>query len=806
MKISLNWLKDYITLSHKPAAIAKLLTMAGLEVDGVESAALRFEGVVVGRVMSTQKHPNADKLCVAMVSDGSNTYQVVCGASNCREGLKTAFAPIGAILKDEQGKPYKIQQAKLRGIESFGMLCSAVELGIGKNQEGIIEFAEHLKEGTDIAQLYADAVFEISLTPNLNHCSSLLGVARELAASTGEKVRLPEVVLAESPSIGIAEKVKVEIQDTQKCPRYACRLVQGVAVAPSPEWLQNRLQSCDIRPINNVVDITNYVLLEMGHPLHAFDFDKLEGGQLIIRTAANEERFVTLDGKERVLNDQDLIICDQTKGVAIAGVMGGANSEVSDTTRNVLIEAAYFQPSTIRKTSKKLGLQTDASKRFERGTDPNNVLAALDRAAAMIMQIAGGQISAGTIDIASQAFPPKEISCRFSRILALLGTSLSISEVETVFQRLGMPYHWDGKDVFRVTVPTFRVDISQEIDLIEEVARIYGYDNLQRSEAQYHDSPLQHSPFFVFEREIRERLIAEGLQEFLTCDLIGPTSLNIVQDKGELRGSMIQVLNPTSIEQSILRTSLLPGLLQVVKFNIDHQHHDISGFEIGRIHFKEGDVFKEQSVVGIILTGKHAPHDWQSADRDVDFYDLKGVIENLLAGLNIKDVSFRTNALDTFHSGRRASIFVGSLEVGSLGEIHPSIQRRLDVRQRIYFAECNLNDLLRVRKFDTKMHDIPLYPSSERDWTITVPEDLAFEDILQAVKATPSVLLEEVKLIAIYRSEKLGIGLKNVTLRFTYRDKQKTIEQEIVDAEHSRLTAAAQNIISQKNKQEPRGF
>lgn len=781
MKIPFTWLKEFIGLEKTPEQLSKILTMAGLEVDGVEKVGPQFSNVVVGKVLETVKHPDADKLVVAQVSDGTETFQVVCGAPNCRAGIKVAFAKIGAVLHDDKGS-FTIKKSKLRGVESSGMLCSATEIGLGSDGEGIMELSEALPEGTDLASVYSDVVFEISLTPNLGHCSSVLGVARELSAATHSPVRMPETRLTET---SIATKPSVTIQDFNKCPRYAARFIQGVKVGPSPAWLQKRLEMAGLRSVNNVVDVTNYVMLELGHPLHAFDFDRIEGGAINVRAARDGERFITLDGKERDLNSEDLLIAGKNDALAIAGVMGGQNSEVTDETTRILLEAAYFAPASIRRTSKRLGLSTDSSKRFERGTDPNSLLRALDRAAMLIQELAGGEVANSVIDLKESAFLEKVVSCRLQRINSLLGTHLGISEVESIFKSLQMACKWNGRDAFVVSVPTYRVDVQSEIDLVEEVARIYGFDNIPRTAPKYHASTLPHSPIYLFENEIRRRLVAEGLQEFLTCDLIGPSNLAVVGD--EVSESSVKVLNPNSIEQSILRTSLLPGLLQVVKYNEDHQNHDLSGFEIGRVHFRDGDKYHEESVAALILSGKNRPHFWDDKPRDVDFYDLKGIVENLLDQLGITNYTFRESTLQTFHTGRQAAVFVGALEIGSLGEIHPAVQRRLDVPQRILFAELSLHDLFPLRAADQRMVEISKYPASERDWTVSLKEETPVQQVLSTIEGVPSRLLEHVSLIDIYRSEKLGQGKKNVTFHFVYRDKERTIAQEAVDAEHARI-------------------
>lgn len=792
MRIPLNWLHDFIDIDQAPEEISKRLTMAGLEVDAIDKISLPCEGVIVGKVIETSKHPDADQLTVATVTDGTQNYQVVCGAPNCSPGIKVAFAMVGANLKNEEGKIFKIKKSKLRGVESCGMLCSAKEIGLSEEDHGIIELSAEAKEGQDLNDLFGETVFEISLTPNLGHCSSILGVARELSASTEKPIRMPAIHLQEGNQVN---DTVVKVENQQACPRYACRAVRDVKIGPSPSWLKERLEAAGLRSINNVVDVTNYVMLELGHPLHAFDAEKLEGNTLIIKNANPGEIFITLDGKERILEESDLMICDSAKPVAIGGVMGGLYSEVTMSTRHVVLEAAYFSPQVIRRTSKRLGLMTDASKRFERGSDPNILGLVLDRAATLIQQVAGGSICQGMIDIAVGPFPKKHFKCRLNRINQLLGTHLSVSEVENIFSRLEFKNRWNGNDAFSVEVPTYRNDIQEEIDLVEEVARIYGYNNITKAEVHFQSSKMPHSPVFIFEKEMRVRLINQGLQEFLTCDLIGPSLISKVHGDEKIEPSWVKVLNPTSVEQSILRTSLLPGLLQVVKYNWDHQNHNIAGFELGNVHFKEGEHYQEQLVAAIILSGKSAPHHWSTKPSNYDFYDLKGMIETLFDELKIEPI-FKTQEHFALHPGRQAGIYVGSLEVGSFGEVHPSVVRRLDVPQSILFAEINLHDLLKVRsKSDIQLQEIPLYPGSERDWTVTLQEEIPVEKLLKAIKAQSSRLLENVSLLDIYRSDKLGKGLKNVTLRFFYRDRTKTISQEKVDGEHGRILENVSKII-----------
>lgn len=796
MKVPLNWLKEFIRIDMEPQEIAKWLTMAGLEVDAIETFSLGFQGIVIAKVLKTQKHPNADKLTLADVTDGKEIYHIVCGAPNCLEGMLAAFAPLGSTLIDEEGKPFKIKKTKIRGVESSGMLLTAKELGIGDSHEALLEFPADSPIGSSLEEALKETVFEISLTPNLGHCSSIRGIARELHAKTGSELIKQENGLKEENTDKIEDKANVIVNDTIGCPRYACRVLQNVKVGPSPKWLQNRLEASGQRPINNIVDATNYILLELGHPLHAFDFDKISDRKLFVRKANDREKFISLDGKERVLHREDLMIADAEKSIAIAGVIGSENSEVSDQTKNILLECAYFDPVSVRKTSKRQGLVTEASRRFERGIDPNLIPYALDKCAALIKELSQGTICKGMIDIKTGDFLEKSFKVRLSRIIKILGKTLSISEVEAIFKRLEFACKWDGEDVFTVTVPTYRNDILGEIDLIEEVARIFGYDHFKTGSIRFHPSDSESNAVFTFEREIRCRMIAEGLQEFLTCDLIGPKLLEVIYGKDIPEDQFIKVINPTSIEQSILRTSLLPGMLQTAKFNADRQNVDCAGFEVGRIHFKEGDQYREEANLAILLTGLSRPWHFDRKPVAVDYFDLKGIVENLLTALGIEGVSFKNKGIRSFHDGRQASIIINGADIGIIGEIHPAILRRLDVSHRIFFAEIGMKALFGLKSKMTAMKPLNLYPASERDWTITISEVLENEVIKGLIEKVSTPLLEKVTLIDVWQSPKLGKGMRNMTYRFTYRNTEETISQEIVDQEHAKITDGVRNLIT----------
>lgn len=785
MKLPLSWLKEYLPTKLSPEQIADSLTVVGLEVEAIEQRPLAFEGVVVGEVVDKKPHPEADKLCIASVFDGTKTYQVVCGAPNCRIGLKTPFAKIGAKVGE-----IKIKRTKLRGIESEGMLCSHEELGLPEGVPGgIMELPVELEAGTDLATLYGDLILEIALTPNLAHCASVRGIARELAAITQEPLNQPKYSLVEKSDEKIEGHTSVVVENKEACPRYACRVIRGVSVAPSPGWLKDRIESCGMRSINNVVDITNLVLLELGHPLHAFDFDTLEEKRIVVRNARKGEKLITLDGKERFPTEAMLMICDGKSPVAIAGVMGTEHTEVTERTNSILLEAAYFEPAQVRRTDKHLGIHTEASYRFERGCDPNGVLEALDRATAWICEIAGGTALHGVLDMKAREFPPSIVSCRVSRTNQILGTKLSSSEIETIFKRLDLCVRAVREDLIEVEIPTYRHDIHHEIDLIEEVARLYGFDNIHKRErAYFRTGNLSHSPAYLFESEVRERLIAEGLQELLTCDLISPEEAALVKPDCMPSRSVIKLLNPRSTQQSVLRPSLLPGLLNVVKTNADHGIHSVLGFEAGRLHFKTKDRYLEPTVVSIILTGQRMQHHWENKSNILDIFDLKGIIENLLAGLKTLPPFFFPTGYENFHPGRQASVRVGEMEIGIMGEVHPGTLKQMDLAHPVFFAELNLEDLRSASKPDVKMAPLPQYPASTRDWTVTLSEEYPVGALLDKIKTIPSKRLESVLLLDVYRSEALGSDRKNVTLRFVYRDRDQTLSVEAVENEHARIT------------------
>ena len=787
MKVPLSWLKEFLPISLSVQEIAEKLTLLGIEVENIEGLSLPFEGVVVGQVLSTTRHPNADRLQVAQVTDGTQEFQVVCGAPNCRPGLVVAFAKIGASLTGAENKIGKIKKSKIRDVESQGMLCSAAELGFSQESDGIIELSTDLTLGSDLALFYSDPIFDISLTPNLGHCLSILGIARELGAALGIKAKRPDFCIQKTEGPSLSKRLSVSIESRELCPRYAARSVQNIKVGPSPAWVVKKLEACGIRSLNNVIDVSNLVMLELGQPLHIFDADKITESTLIISGKTEHSSLRTLDSKDRVIPPHALVVCDSKNPLAFAGIMGGLSSAVTSFTKHVIIEAALFNPSSIRKTSRTLDLRSDSSYRFERGIDPNGIPLALDRACFLLQELAGGEIVQGMIDVKEKEFLPKEIVCRASRVNSFLGTQLSLNEMVSLLERLEMDINVSSQEEMHVTVPTYRTDIQIEVDLIEEIAKVFGYNNLPKKAPHYSSSSILDTPLYLFEKEAQKYLLQEGLQECMTCDLISPLLAKLTMEKGLSEDATIAVLHPRSFDQSVLRTSLLPGLLQVVKLNANHQVDDISLFEIGKVHFKEGNEFKEQPCVGIILTGKKSPLHWDVKPKEVDFFDLKGIAENLLKGLGHAGALFEPSHFHTLHPGRQAQLRVGKQIIGVIGEVHPGILESVGLDKKVLFGELNLPDVLATRKKDKKCQKLPSFPGSERDWTLTLKHEAPLAKVFEAIEKSKARFLERYALIDLFTGEKLGVDRKNATLRFIYRDQEKTLSFEEVEVAHKKL-------------------
>ncbi|KAF0221877.1 MAG: phenylalanyl-tRNA synthetase beta [Geobacteraceae bacterium] len=788
MIVSYNWLKEFVDFDLSPDALAHLLTMLGLEVEGVER---RFEGlddVVVAVVDEKVPHPNADKLTLCRVNNGKEILNVVCGAKNFRAGDKVALAQVGAVLSGD----FKIKRSKIRGEESCGMLCSEKELGLAEESEGIMILPADLPLGAPLFSALGlkDTIFEIGLTPNRADCLSVIGIAREIAAKLGGKVTFPGHELNESGT-SINEVASVTVEDPQLCPRYAARYISGCRIAPSPQWLVNRLKAVGMRSINNVVDVTNYVLMEYGHPLHAFDFDLLAGGRIIVRRAGKGERFTTLDGQERHLKHSDLTIRDGEKAVALAGIMGGGNSEISDNTTDILLESAYFNPSAIRLTSKRLGLHTESSHRFERGADINILIRALDRAASLIAELSGGSVAKGVIDIYPVKAAPRKVTARLDRINKLLGLNLPAEEVIAIFHNLEFTVETVEPGIFEVRVPSFRVDIEREIDLVEEVARLNGYDKIPTTMPMarvFSDRPPRHQKL---EKELRDLLAGQGFNEVINFSFIAPDACDkILLAETDPRRNFVRLLNPLVEEQSVMRTTLLPGLLETAARNASYRIMNLRIFELRRVYLSlpDRELPDEPLYAAGLLSGKRAPEGWNQEKGDVDFYDAKGVVENIFEELSIPDVSFAANGMENFfHPGKACNIYHGDEVIGSLGEVHPTLQENFGLEKPLYYFELNFEKLVACNREVITVSPPPRFPDTFRDIAMILADETPADAVLKCVYTLKIPEVEGVEVFDLYKGEHIPAGLKSIAVRVRYRSPDRTLTDDEVTPVHQRI-------------------
>jgi len=781
VKISLNWLNDYIDLKDVPLdEIVDKLTYAGLEVDEIDDRAKKFEKIVAGFVKEAKKHPDANKLSLCIVNNGYEDLNIVCGAPNVAAGQKVVLAQVGALIPNGG---MKIEKAKIRGQVSFGMLCSERELGISEDHSGLKILDPNVKEGTPIAEVlgYDDVILEIAVTPNRADALSHIGIARDLSALLGRVFNYPDLNLSELDDKKSSDLANVEIIDSVNCPRYVGKVVRNVEVKESPEWLKKKIKSIGLRPINNVVDVTNFILYEVGQPLHAFDLDYLKGNKIIVRSAGNDTKFTTLDSKERVLRAEDLMICDAEKPVAIAGVMGGENSEVTGVTKNILIESAYFNPSSVRKTAKVLGLSTDASYRFERGTDPDMVVWSARRAAQLIRETAGGEIASGEIDAYPAIINKKNTSVRFDRINKVLGYRIDPEEVRSILERLGFKIIEKSDESLKVEIPLYRHDIEREIDLIEEAARVYGYKNIP--EINKISVTLEHKiDQSGFVNKTKEILNSLGFYEVITNSLLS-------EEIAVKFGKPVSVLNPQSSEMSHLRPSLLPGMLTTISNNLKVNEKDLRLFEIGKIFEKLGDGkiqsfddFSERQNLLMALAGNAVRTEWFEKDRLFDIYDLRGLTQSLIESL-FKGILVNTE-FDLAPAGLYECNFrfsMGEKLLGIGGKVKKEISLFFDIEQEIYIFESDLDILKTIEQPLRSFIPLLKFPKVYRDFAFILDNNVGSEDVIKIIKEVSSNLLHNIKLFDIFQSESLGKGKKSLAFQLEYYDTGRTLTEDEVE-------------------------
>jgi len=788
MLVSLKWLKDYVNINVTAEELAEKLTMAGLEVDEIKTIRPSFSGVVAAKIISVKPHPAADKLFLCDVTDGSQTYKVVCGAQNIKAGDIVPLAKVGATIPGG----HTIKSSVLRGEKSDGMLCSEAELSTGDDSSGIWQLPENLTLGASLETSLDlnDTVLDVSITPNRSDCLSIIGIAREVAAIIGEKIKNPVGRIKESIE-EVSSQTSVTIIDAGLCPRYTARLITNVNVGSSPAWIKTKLESAGIRSINNVVDVTNFVMLEMGQPLHAFDFRFLEQGKIIVRKSKDDEEFTSLDGKTRKLPADTLLICDGVKPVAIGGIMGGLNSEVKDDTQIVLLESAYFNPVSIRRSARKLAMPTDASFRFERGIDPEGVVRALDRAAQLIADLSGGNIYKNCIDEYPQKVPiVKDIPLRLSRIMQLTGTEIDAKEVIEILQSIGMIVVSAGKDNYLVTPPTFRLDIKREIDLIEEVIRIYGYDRVPVRLPNVAAIEMASNPRMDLEEKIRHILIGTGYSEVVNYSFVTPEFTDyLCLPENDERRRLVRIKNPLVEDQSVMRTTMVFGLLDTMKKNNNNGSLDLKIFEMGCvfINHKTDELPEEKNMLAFLLTGATTDNLWGNK-INADFYDLKGCLENIFYDFKLKKCSYRSSISEPFlHPGKSCGIYIGEFLVGYMGQVHPDVLERMDLKNNAYVLEINLDILANQVSSDISYKEISKFPAVTRDVAFLIPAEMETNNMVDIVLRQSEELLENVAIFDIYAGKGIAEGIKSLGLRFSYRSPDRTLTDVEVNSIHDKI-------------------
>ncbi|MEW6388674.1 MAG: phenylalanine--tRNA ligase subunit beta [Thermodesulfobacteriota bacterium] len=787
MRLSLNWLREFVEIPVSAAALADRLTLAGLEVEALEEVSPDFAGVVVGRVTRVKPHPHADRLQVAEVADGRQTYRVVCGAPNLEAGVLYPFAPPGAVISGGRA----IKPAKLRGVVSEGMLLAEDELGLSPDHVGLMEIPQDLPLGRDLAAALQlkDVWLEVAVTPNRPDCLSVLGLAREVAALLKQPLSHPKIDFPEDPN-PVDQAARVTILDPLYCPRYAARLVVDLEVKPSPFWLRRRLELSGLRAINNLVDVTNYVLLEMGQPLHAFDFDRLGGGEIVVRLPrAGETRFTTLDSQERPLDPETLLICDAEKPVALAGIMGGLASEVTETTRRVLIESAYFQPASIRRSAKRLGLSTEASYRFERGVDPDGVIRALERAAQLMGQLGGGRVLAGRLDEYPTPIPRPRLTLRVSRANQVLGTTFAPEKMLGLLKDLHLPAILEG-DTLVVQAPSFRGDLEREVDLIEEIARLAGYEEIPVTLPSGVVATPRPSLKVRLRRAAQQLLLSLGFSEVVTYSFQPERLKDLLAAPGGAEAAL-HLANPLSEEQAVMRTSLLPGLLMALHRNTQRLVLDARLFEVAKVFIpEEGEALpREEEWLAGVMHGRREEPSWLSASESVDFFDLKGVVETLLARLLISEVSFRGEALPPYlRAGAR--VYAGDRELGWLGELTPQSLEKIDLPGPVFLFALNFDAVAGAAQPFPLYSPLPRYPAVYRDVALVLPLEVPMAQVQQALSYYGRPWLEEARLFDVYSGPPIPPGKRSLAFHLSYRDPEKTLTDEMVDRHHDALVAA----------------
>lgn len=792
MQISYNWLKQFIKLDITPEETSEILTNLGLEVEGIESfESLKggLKGVVVGHVVACEQHPNADKLRITKVDlgNGEAPVQIVCGAPNVAVGQKVPVATIGTVLYDKEGNEFVIKKGKIRGEESFGMICAEDELGLGNGHDGILVLSDKLKPGTpasEVFEIYTDSVFEIGLTPNRADAMSHWGVARDLRAGL---VQLkPHNTYSEliTPSVS---KFKVEkrtlkydlvVDDVKQVPRYCGVTISGIEVKPSPAWLQNQLKAVGITPKNNIVDATNYILHELGQPLHAFDASRIKGNKIIVKNAKAGSKFITLDGVERTLHEEDIVICDENQPLCLAGVLGGQHSSVTENTTAIFLESAYFNPVSIRKTAKRHGISTDASFRFERGIDPNITSYVLKHAAILITEIAGGEITSDITDLYPKKIEDFSVFLNYNQVNKILGEEIPNETIKKILVSLDIKITNITDKGLGLSIPPYRVDVQREIDVIEEILRVYGFNNIKTgSKINATIANSSKTDDHKVQNIVANQLVSQGFYEIMANSLTTAQYSELVEDLN--KSHQVHILNPLSSDLAIMRQSLLFGGLESIAYNINRRNADLQYFEFGKTYAKTLTGFEEYKHLALFATGNEAPNNWNITSKPVDFFLFKGYIDAILDRLGLTKIN--TQPLDNKMFSEGISYFLGDRKIVSFGTVAKNILKHFDIKQDVYFADFNWASILNVVSSKIKFAEISKYPVVKRDLALLLKEDVSFSDVHRIVKLSDKNLINDVSLFDVYEGDKLPEGTKSYAISIKLQDKEKTLTDSQIE-------------------------
>ncbi len=815
MTISYNWLKDYIKTQLSAEQIAHILTATGLEVESVEKRDVvpgGLRGIVVGEVLECTKHPDADRLSITRVNIGQpETLQIVCGAPNVAAGQKVLVATIGTQLHPTDGEPFTIKKGKIRGQESWGMICAEDELGLGKSHDGIWVLDPSAQVGMPAAQHLAmeeDYILEIGLTPNRTDAFSHFGVARDLAAALRNMQGVPaddaqllrpfDVTIEDSDA---QPSITLDIQDQQACPRYCGLEIKGIAVTASPEWLQKRLTAIGLRPINNVVDITNYVQHEMGQPLHAFDRRAIQGDRVVVRLAKEGETITTLDQSQRSLTTQDLVICNAVHPMCIAGVMGGSESGVTDTTTDVFLESAYFNPVFVRRTARKHAINTDSSFRFERGCDPTITRMALQRAAQLIIDCAGGKVVAPIQDFYPQPLENHRITFRWEKAFALIGQSLDRDRVKSILKDLEIIILEENDSALELSVPLYRTDVTREADVVEEVLRIYGYDHIQFPHSMKISlQPAPQPDVEALQNKVADFLSANGYSEMMSMSFTKRSYADLLPQSDTESSTLVELINPLSNDLAVMRQTLMYSGLEAIAHNRNHRQPDLRLYEFGKIYSKEAKGYQEEKRLAIFITGRRNIESWNNPNDAVSFMDMKAILDNLLRLLRIRGAKLRPVNHAALDEGMEW--WVGKQLLIRAGAVSTELSKVFDVKQRIWYAEVFWETCLAVLpRGDVKYHEPERFPAVKRDLSLLINKDVSYADIERLALETERKLLKEVNLFDVYEGKNLAEGKKSYAISFLLQDSSKTMTDEQTEQIMQRIQQALETKLGAELRQ-----